>query len=412
MLDDLELAWEESERPGRGGSGGRQIRQRRRKERKTRRRSFGALLISLILLAALGGGVYWGVGKLQDKFGAPDYDTMGTEPVNVKIPKDSNATQIGDILQEKDVVKSSKAFQRAALADQQHSQLIQPGTYKLVKHMPAAQALAALLPLADGRPPASRVSIDVTIPEGKTYMETFALLSAKTKIPVADFTAAAKDPTALGVQDWWFNRTDGKDADKTVEGFLFPATYSFDPDESATQILTDMVDTFNTQVGKLGFTDTVQSKLSISPYEALIVASLAQAEAGQDADLPKIARVAYNRTIKYKDTFPCACLQFDVTANYYLMRNGKAKKPSNQLTESELDNPQNPWNTGKSTPGLPIGPIDSPGLAALQGAMSPAVGNWLYFVAVDKKNPPTTLFANTLAEQQHNIAIAQQNGVL
>ena len=101
-----------------------------------------------------------------------------------------------------------------------------------------------------------------------------------------------------------------------------------------------------------------------------------------------------------------------MTANFYLMRTGHPKKPSGQLSDAELDNPRNPWNTGKSTPGLPIGPIDSPGIAALQGAMNPATGNWLYFVAVDKKTPPTTLFANTLDEQNHNIEIARQNGVL
>ena len=50
------------------------MRQRRRKEKKRRRRSFVALFISMVLLAALGGGVYWGVGKVQDYFGTPDYD--------------------------------------------------------------------------------------------------------------------------------------------------------------------------------------------------------------------------------------------------------------------------------------------------------------------------------------------------
>jgi UPF0755 protein len=75
MLDDLDLAWEEQgTRPGRSRSGGRQARRRRRKERKRHRRSFGALFISIVLLAALGGGVYWGLGKMQEIFGAADYE--------------------------------------------------------------------------------------------------------------------------------------------------------------------------------------------------------------------------------------------------------------------------------------------------------------------------------------------------
>ncbi len=116
MLDDLDLAWEEQGDPRRrrGTPPSRQIRQGRRKERKRRRRSFGALFISFVLLAALGGGVYYGVGKLQDIFGAPDYDSVGTTPVNVKIPKDAGATEIGQALYDKKVVESVKAFTKAA----------------------------------------------------------------------------------------------------------------------------------------------------------------------------------------------------------------------------------------------------------------------------------------------------------
>ena len=62
------------------------------------------------------------------------------------------------------------------------------------------------------------------------------------------------------------------------------------------------------------FVDTVQSERSICPYEALIVASLAQAEAGTPTDLGKVARVAYNRV--YSEDFHCNCLQFDVAINY------------------------------------------------------------------------------------------------
>ena len=70
------------------------------------------------------------------------------------------------------------------------------------------------------------------------------------------------------------------------------------------------------------FAETVQSERGgISPYEALIVASLAQAEAGNAEDLGKVARVAYNRV--YSGTFPCSCLEMDVTVNYYLEMTGQ-----------------------------------------------------------------------------------------
>jgi UPF0755 protein len=406
MLDDLDLAWEEDRdgRRRRGAPPSRQGRQRRRTERKRRRRSFGALFISFVMLAVIGGGVYWGVGKLQDVFGAPDYSSVGTAQVNVKIPKGAGAQQIGDILQAKDVVKSSKAFVKAAAADPGGGGNIQAGTYKLYVHMPAAQALSDLL-----QPAKFMVSIKVLIPEGSSVIETYVLLSKATGIPVKDFQTAGADPSKY-IPDWWFNRDDDKQADKSLEGFLFPDTYSFDPDATATDILTEMTQNFLTVTGNIKFSDGVQSSLSISPYEALIVASLAQAEAGSETDLPKIARVAYNRTIKFKDTFPCACLQFDVTANYWLEKQGKAKKPSGQLTPAELNDPKNPWNTNVGHPGLPLGPIDSPGKAALLAAMNPTTANWLYFVVIDKKG--TTAFADNLADHERNVAIAEKNGVL
>jgi UPF0755 protein len=408
MLDDLDLAWEDNQDPRRqrrGAPPSRQGRRQRRTERKRRRRSFGALFISFLLLAALGGGVYWGVGKAQDIFGAPDYTSVGTTTVNVKIPEGSGAEQIGELLQAKDVVKSAKAFVRAAAARDSESRNIQAGTYKLFVHMPAADALNDLL-----QPDKYLVSIKVLVPEGSTVVETFQILSKATGIPVSQFKDAAKDPQALGVPDWWYNRDDGKQADKSLEGFLFPDTYLFDPDANATDILKTMVNNFNTVIGDIKFPDNVQSSLAISPYEALIVASLAQAEAGNAADLPKVARVAYNRVFRFKDTFPCACLQFDVTANYWLEYQGGQKKPSKDLTPAELNDPKNPWNTAPGHPGLPIGPIDSPSKAALQAAMNPTQANWLYFVAIDKNG--TTAFADNLQQQEANEAIARKNGVL
>jgi UPF0755 protein len=404
MIDDLDLAWEEQNEPRRRGAPPtRQVRQRRRKERKRRRRSFGALLISVLLLAALGGGVYWGVGKLQEMLGADDYTgNPGTVAVNVTVNEGDSATAIGTELYDKKVVKSVKAFVNAADANPA-SRTIQPGIYKLFEQSPAAVALAMLLD------PEKNMVVDrVTIREGLTAIQTFKVLAKETGIPEKDFKAAAKDPLELGVPEWWFSRSDDKTAKESIEGFLFPDTYVFPPDASAEDILKIMVNQFNTVVGELNFAEKVQNDLGISPFEALVVASLAQVEAGKEADMPKVARVAYNRAVK--EGFPCRCLQFDVTANYYLEQQGKKTKASKDMTAAELDNPRNPWNTGPSTPGLPVGPISNPGKAALEGAMDPPSEDWVYFVAVDDKG--TTKFASTAAQHDRNVAEACRNGVL
>jgi UPF0755 protein len=89
----------------------------------------------------------------------------------------------------------------------------------------------------------------------------------------------------------------------------------------------------------------------------------------------------------------------DVTVNYWWELTGKPTKASKDMTHADLYNPTNPYNT-HSKPGLPPTPINSPGKLALQGAMAPATGKWLFFVAIDKEGH--SAFANTYAEQQVN----------
>jgi UPF0755 protein len=165
-----------------------------------------------------------------------------------------------------------------------------------------------------------------------------------------------------------------------------------------------MVDRFLTVTGEMKLDEKAQA-LNIAPYDVLIVASLAQAEAGIKEDLGKVARVAYNRL--YTD-FPCNCLEMDVTVNYWREIKGLPIKPSNKMTQSELDDPKNPYN--RKLKGLIPTPINSPGKEALEGAMAPPQGNWLYFVAIDKSG--RSAFTNSNEQHQANIATAKKNGVL
>jgi peptidoglycan lytic transglycosylase G len=394
MIDELDLAFDEHAERGRPRSHRRGARAGKKGSGKTG----VAFLMAFVLLALLGGGVFLGYNKVKGFFTAADYDGPGTEPVQVTIEKNATLTDIGNTLVDSDVVKSTKAFVNAA-GDNPRGKNIQSGTYNLKKQMAAEFAVTALLD------PKSRITAGITIPEGKTAKQTFELLSKATKIPVKDFETAAKKPLELGVPGFWFNRRDDKPAAKTIEGFLFPDTYEFDPKLNASQILQVMVDRFIAVTTELGFVDNVQNNLSVAPFEALIVASLSQAEGGKAKDFPRVSRVAYNRTYKVEPAMP---LEFDVTANYWLELNGKDAKHSGSLTAQQLDDPKNPYNT-KSKRGLPVGPIDSPGKEALQAAMQPAAGNWLYFVAIDKDG--NTVFTNDYQQHLKNIQTACKNGV-
>ena len=397
MLEELELAFEEQ-----GRTRHRHRRSRRgrgRPVREARRgRSLLALLLTLVILGALGGGVWYGFDKVRGFFSAPDYNSGGSGEVQVEVLPGQTSTDIAQTLYSKGVVKSTKAFVEAARSNP-HSTDIQPGTYKMRLKMRASDALGLMLSTD------SRVTSKVTIPEGLSYKATLTALSQKTGIPIADFEAAAKDPIALGVPDFWFNRTDGKPAIKGIEGFLFPATYEFEPHSTAVQILKTMVGQFLKVVEKLNLVQVAQSK-SISPFEALITASLVQAEAGVSEDMPKISRVVYNRLNHKPDPMK---LEFDSTTNYWLSLSGQPRKPSQHLTVDELNDPKNPYNTANNL-GLPPGPIGNPGEDALKAAISPEPGTWLFFVLVDKQGH--SAFATTDAEHEKNKALARKNGVL
>jgi UPF0755 protein len=399
MIDELDLAFED--RPER--ERWRHARRRKPAKKAKKGRSVIAFLLSVVLLGALGGGAWYGYDKISGFFSTPDYDTGGTGAVRVEIKPLDTITEMGNTLFRADVVKSAKAFVEAA-GDNPRSENIQPGVYQLRKQMRAKDALAMLLDLKN------KLTTKITISEGRTAKQTYDLLAKATNIPAAKFAEVAKDPVKLGVPDFWFKRTDGKKETRSIEGFLYPDTYQFDPNPTPDEILRTMVSHFLKTAEEIKFVPTVEAERGgISPYEALMVASLAQAEAGVPKDLGKIARVAYNRLYTNSPELGCHCLEMDVTINYWLELQGKPTKASKDLTQSELTDAKDPYNT-RVLPGLPPTAIDSPGKEALQAAMSPPRGGWIYFVAIDKQG--NSAFATTKAEHDKNVQKARENGVL
>jgi UPF0755 protein len=413
QIDELDLAWEGDE-TDKGRHRRSAARQRAKaaargevpgKRKKRGGKSMLAFLISLVVLAGIVGGGYYGITRLQNFFSIPDYKSGGTGEAQVEVLSGQTASDIGQTLFKADVVKSAKAFVDAAKSDVR-SKNIQPGFYKLRKQMRAKDALGLMID------PANKVVLKVTLPEGKTYKETYALLSKGTNIPVADFEAAAKDPKALGLDTAvWFVRRDGKAVRPGLEGFLYPATYEFNPGVDAVGVLKTMIAKFNAEMEALDFANKANNELHISPFEALVAASIAQVEGAFPDDMAKISRVLYNRA--YGGKFPCSCLELDSTVNYWLRITGKSAKPSQDLLRSELNNPNDPYNT-HNVAGMPVGPISNPGNDALKGAINPPTTapakDYLFFVAIDKAGH--TAFGVTNDDQERNKALARRNGVL
>jgi len=323
-----------------------------------RKRSKVAVFIAIAVVVGLivAGGL---VAYKMIPEDAPDYTGNGTAPVMFKVEKGQTAAAIGNSLKSGDIVKSVTAFVQVAQKDDR-AQGIQPGTYEMRKQMSAAAALDTLAN------PANMVQKSVTVPEGADAAKIAQLASAATKIPVADFVGVMKNPKALDLPAY---------AKGNVEGFLYPATYTAQPDSTAITILKAMVDQYKKVAVELKL-DTQAATVGKTPYEILKIASLIQAEAAPK-DFGRVSRVIYNR-LQCKPY--CANgewinerLEFDSSKNYAL----GVKKLDLSTAEANVKSPYNLHDN----PGLPPTPINNPGEAAIMAALSPDPGEWLYFVS-------------------------------
>jgi UPF0755 protein len=337
-------------------------------------------MLAVLMLAV---GAMVGFSRIIHHFtrSSADYsDPVGAQ-VAVNIASGETISAMGQQLQQAGVVESVGAFVSAADAAD-GAVKIHPGTFNLAKHMPAKEAVARLLN------PTYQVLWHVVIPEGRTTAEIVATLASVTGVSAAQFNAVIAQPSTYGLPSW-----DSNPKGHQSEGFLFPATYDFQPGSSPTSVLTAMTKRFGQAVSDTSLlTTSVPGKLT--PFQILTVASLAQAEAKRVEDMPKIARVIYNRLAKGM------MLQLDTTVLY---ANGGARSVTTTPAQRALSSP---YNTYQVT-GLPPGPIDSPGEDAIKAALAPADGTWLYFVAV---NPQTgeTRFEDTAAEHAADTKLFQQ----
>ncbi|HON73857.1 MAG TPA: endolytic transglycosylase MltG [Dermatophilaceae bacterium] len=328
------------------------------------------LLVTVALVAGAALAAFTVLRPWLEGLRAPkDYPGPGSGSVSFVISPGDTGGAIGQRLQAADIVLTSGAFVEAFTADPKAAG-IQPGSYTLKKQMKASDALTALLD------PANRSVPRVTIREGMWVSEVFAALSKGTATPLTDYTAAAKDPAALGLP---------AEAKGNLEGYLFPATYEFAEHASAAEQLTTMIRTTTAKLTELGVT-------AAKAHDVLTMASILEAEARTLADREKVARVLLNR-IADRDY-----LQLDSTVSYAAQRRSVTTTDAERASTS-------PYNTYTHR-GMPPGPIANPGLVSIQAALTPATGTWRYFVAV---NPETgeTKFANTFAEHEKNVALFQ-----
>jgi UPF0755 protein len=231
------------------------------------------------------------------------------------------------------------------------------GVYDLRKSM-AMGDIMAVLESGPKLPPAS----NLTIPEGLNLVEIAERVGSVGALDANVFLDLAQGGTVRSKYQ--------PSADTPLEGLLFPDTYRVGEKEDEAAVLQRLVTTFEQVADGIGYTDA-RARVGVSPYEAIIVASLIEAEAKSDDDREKIARVIYNRLAQ---GIP---LGIDATFYYAL----PPERRGTSLRRSDLDR-DGPYNTRKRV-GLVPTPIMAPGKASLAAALHPAPGPWLYYVLQD-----------------------------
>ena len=366
-LDDL-FAAESTDGPGSGGRG-------RKKKRRT-----GCLVALIVVLALIGGAVgagFWVMNTYGDQirdvmgWGPPkDWEPgLATGEATVVIRVGDTGVNVSTALYEAGVTRTDGVFYDY-LVDESIAFTFYPGVYSLQQKMMAADALEAL------KDPANKSENTVAIAEGGTVESSLPRISEVMGIPLEELQAAVADPSVYGVTA------------PDLEGWLFPAVCTFDPDVTATQVIARMVDRTRESLSAAGVTPGDEQRV-------LTIASIIQRE-GRTDDFAKVSRVIQNRL---DDGMK---LQMDSTSQY-----GYGELHAGVLsTSDEAQYDDNPWNTYVHE-GLPIGPIASPSDAAIAAAMHPADGPWFYFVTINPQTGETT-FSTTYEEHQAAIKEWQQ----
>ncbi len=328
-------------------------------------RAFLIIVVVILLAAAAVAGYLWlAIEK--------PYGVIPAEGVFVEIPHGASQRSVSHLLQDKGIIRSSVAFELYARRHPKRSLLA--GQYFFDGPL---SGKAVYWKIANGE----IYEQPFTVKEGDTIFDVAHDLEAGKYMKAADFLIAAQD--ASQIQDF-------APGAKTLEGFLFPATYNLPLHASATDLTAMMVHKFREALQRLA-PERLDPATPGTPLLAIVtLASLVEAETPKPDERPLVAGVYTNRL--RMDML----LQCDPTVIYALKQVDKYRPP---LLIKDLSY-ASPYNTYVHS-GLPPGPIGNPGETAIRAAIAPAPTDFLYFVANTQGGH---FFASTLAEHNQNVA--------
>ncbi len=343
-----------------------------RSSKKVRRRR--RLLVLMLTLVVFVTAVAVGAQFLKPLLGtdkASDYPGPGTGEVQVSVQPGEGPRSVATALENQKVVANADTFLHALTAS---GGTLSPGDYTFKMEMKNSDAVNVLL----GKDK-SKV-IYFALSAGLRIGESLQAISEGSGVPLGQLQELSNDPAQFGVPA----------TAKNLEGFLAPGEYRFPLGTPAKEILQSVVKVTLDELVSQGMTDPAKQ------YQALIVASIVQAEGGQ-AEYGDVAGAIYNR-LKPNDQTG-GFLQVDSAVTY-----GLGTRSFN-FSEAEREDKANPYNT-YANPGLPPGPIGSPGKTAIDAAAKPKANDYLYWVTINLDTRETK-FSKTLAE--HNMYVDQYN---
>jgi UPF0755 protein len=327
-----------------------------------------ALLLLIVLIA--GGAAAWmwyGIAK--------PYQDFAPGGVFVDVPRGASQRHVAYLLKTNGVVRSAMGFE--LYARRHPKRTLQAGEYFFDHAMTGREVFWKL---ANGQV----YQQPFTVREGETMFDIAHELEAGKFMPAGDFVFAASDPGLI--------RDFAPDA-KTLEGFLFPATYELPRHPAASELTAEMVHKFKEQWKRIAPSPAGSQTTNEANHRdvdrIVTLASLVERETPKPEERPLVAGAFENRLRKGMR------LQCDPTVIYGMERLGKY---NGALTGKDLgfDSPYNTYEHG----GLPPGPIGNPGEASLRAALQPAETNYLYFVANTQGGH---FFSATLAEHNKNV---------
>ena len=340
--------------------------------KKVRRRR--RLLALFLTLAVFITAVAVGAQFLKPLLGSDkpsDFPGPGTGEVQVSVQPGEGTSSVASTLEDQRVVANADTFLQAFSAS---GGVLSPGDYTFRTEMKNTDAVAVLL----GKDKTKVIYFALSA--GLRIGESLQAISEGSGVSVQELKALSDQPAQFGLPA----------NAKNLEGFLAPGEHRLPLGTSAKDILQTLVDVTVDELVSQGITDPAKQ------YEAVIVASIVQAEGGQ-ADYGDVAGAIYNR-LKPNDQTG-GFLQVDSAVTY-----GLGTRSFNFTDEQRRDK-SNPYNT-YANPGLPPGPIGSPGKTAIDAAAKPKTNNYLYWVTINLDTEETK-FSSTLSE--HNVYVEQYN---